>query len=196
VVESTPFAFIEPKYQFLCLQTKRKMRHITTLAEYCTIINIPQPKHPHFDIRRFEDNMKTVNSNQEPFKHEFYALALKLGGSNRQVMGKALSNNLFFNTPYQIITWEIDPDWQGWYIMFTEEFVRSNPIWANFLIDFPFLRLDQSIPFDVPEEDAAFKTAFLSRFLRNTTATTTISLRSSPPTSTYCCCAPAAASMH
>jgi AraC family transcriptional regulator, transcriptional activator of pobA len=133
------------------------MRHITTLAEYCETINIPLPKHPHFDIRRFEDNMQTVNVHQEPFKHEFYALALKLGGSNRQVMGKTLKNNLFFNTPYQIITWEIDPDWHGWYIMFTEEFVRNNPIWANFLIDFPFLRLDKSIPFDVLEADAQFK---------------------------------------
>jgi AraC family transcriptional regulator, transcriptional activator of pobA len=140
-----------------------KMRHITNLAEYCTTIKIPLPKHPHFDIRRFEDNMKTVNLTQEPFKHEFYALALKLCGSNRQVMGKNLTNNLFFNTPYQVITWEIDVDWQGWYIIFTEEFVRSNPIWANFLVDFPFLRLDKSIPFDVSESDALFKNSIFEQ---------------------------------
>jgi AraC family transcriptional regulator, transcriptional activator of pobA len=107
--------------------------------------------------------MTTVNPHQEPFKHEFYALALKLGGSNRQVMGKTLSNNLFFNTPYQIVTWEIDPDWRGWYIIFTEEFVRNNPLWANFLIDFPFLRLDKSIPFDVPEEEALFKNSIFEQ---------------------------------
>jgi AraC family transcriptional regulator, transcriptional activator of pobA len=107
--------------------------------------------------------MQTVNTAQDPFKHEFYALALKLGGSNRQVMGRTLTNNLFFNTPYQIITWEIDSDWKGWYIIFTEDFVRNNPIWANFLIDFPFLRLDKSIPFDVSEEEAQFKNAIFEQ---------------------------------
>ncbi len=132
------------------------MQHLTTLAEYCAHIRIPAPRLPHFDIRSFEENMPTVNRSQPPFRHEFYAIALRLGGTNRQVSGQPLAANLFFNTPYQIISWEIDSDWRGWYIIFDEEFVRSNPIWANFLVDFPFLRLDRSIPFDLPPAEEQF----------------------------------------
>ena len=132
------------------------MRHLTTIADYCQHINVPPPRWPHFDIRSFEENMKTVNLHQPSFRHEFYAIALRFSGTNRQVSGKPLTANLFFNTPYQILSWEIDPDWRGWYIIFDEEFLRSNPQWANFLIDFPFMRLDRSIPFDLPAPEEAF----------------------------------------
>jgi AraC-like DNA-binding protein len=132
------------------------MRHLATIAEYCQHINVPPPRWPHFDIRSFAENMKTVNMSQPPFRHEFYAIALRLCGTNRHISGKPLAANLFFNTPYQIISWEIDPDWRGWYIIFDEEFVRSNPQWANFLLDFPFMRLDRSIPFDLPPDEETF----------------------------------------
>lgn len=127
------------------------MLTITTLAEYCATINIPPPKHPHFDIRRFEDNMLTVNPKQEPFRHEFYAIALRYAGTNKEVMGKPLVSNLFFNSPYQIVTWNIAPDWQGWYIIFDREFVNQNPAWASFIVDYPFLRLDRVTPINLPE---------------------------------------------
>src|SRR4028118_2165211 len=101
------------------------MQHATTIAEYCQIINIPPPRLAHFDLRRFADNMLTVNQRQEPFRHEFYAVALRRHGSNQQVMGQPLAANIFFNTPYQLTSWDIRPDWQGWYILFDEEFARS-----------------------------------------------------------------------
>lgn len=100
--------------------------------------------------------MRTVNARQPPFRHEFYAVALRHEGSNREVMGRALSSNLFFNSPYQIVTWDILPDWKGWYVIFDREYIALNPAWQNFLIDFPFFRLDRSIPFDLPQESARF----------------------------------------
>ena len=100
--------------------------------------------------------MKTVNAKQPPFRHEFYAVALKNSGDNREVNGKFLDSNLFFNSPYQIITWDIKPDWQGWYIIFGREFLGLNPGWQNFIIDFPFFRLDKVSPLDLPPEDATF----------------------------------------
>jgi AraC family transcriptional regulator, transcriptional activator of pobA len=132
------------------------MKTITTIAEYCREINISSPRYPFFDIRRFEDNMRTVNSQQPPFRHEFYAIALRHEGSNREVMGKPLSSNLFFNSPYQIITWDILPDWKGFYIIFDREFIGMNAAWANFIVDYPFFRLDKTIPLDLPEKSAAF----------------------------------------
>jgi AraC family transcriptional regulator, transcriptional activator of pobA len=131
------------------------LKQITTLAEYCREINIAPPRHAFFDIRRFEDNMKTVNEKQKPFRHEFYAMALRHKGSNREVMGKPLQSNLFFNSPYQVVTWDIKPDWKGWYIIFDREFISSNPLWQQFIIEFPYFRLDKTIPFDLPIAQAA-----------------------------------------
>ncbi|MFY7733573.1 MAG: helix-turn-helix domain-containing protein [Bacteroidia bacterium] len=130
------------------------MKTITTIHDYCKEINIPSPKHPFFDIRKFEENAKTVNLKQPPFRHEFYAIALRNSGDNKEVNGKFLDSNLFFNSPYQIVTWDIKPDWQGWYIIFDREFLGLNPSWQNFIIDFPFFRLDKVAPMDLPEEDA------------------------------------------
>jgi AraC-like DNA-binding protein len=132
------------------------MKTITTISDYCSEINIPAPRHGFYDIRRFEDNMKTVNARQQPFRHEFYCVALRHEGSNREVMGNFLSSNLFFNSPYQIVTWDILPDWKGFYIIFDREFIGMNPAWQNFIVDFPFFRLDKTIPFDLPSESAAF----------------------------------------
>ncbi len=132
------------------------MKTITTIHGYCKEINIPSPKHPFFDIRKFENNAKTVNLKQPPFRHEFYAIALRNSGSNNEVNGSFLDSNLFFNSPYQIITWDIKPDWQGWYIIFDQEFISLNPYWQNFIIDFPFFRLDKSSPMNLPEENTNF----------------------------------------
>jgi AraC family transcriptional regulator, transcriptional activator of pobA len=141
------------------------VEHITTITDYCAEINIPPPRHPFFDIRSFEENMKTVNAKQPPFRHEFYAIALRHAGSNSEVMGKPLHANLFFNSPYQLITWDILPDWKGWYILFDREFLSMNTNWENFIIDYPFFRLDKSMAFDLPrtafeEVNSVFKKIF------------------------------------
>jgi AraC-like DNA-binding protein len=132
------------------------VKTITTITEYCKEINISSPKHALFDIRKFEDNAKTVNLKQPPLRHEFYAIALRNSGGNSEVNGSFLDCNLFFNSPYQIITWDIKPDWQGWYIIFDQEFISLNPSWQNFIIDFPFFRLDKASPMNLPEEYANF----------------------------------------
>lgn len=132
------------------------MKTVISISEYCQEINIPEPKHPFFDIRKFEDNMKTVNAKQPPFRHEFYAVALKNYGENREVNGKLLESNLFFNSPYQIITWDIDHNWEGWYIIFDKEFLGLNPNWQNFIIDYPFFRLDKVSPINIEKSDSDF----------------------------------------
>jgi AraC family transcriptional regulator, transcriptional activator of pobA len=139
------------------------MKTVTSITDYCREINVSRPRYPFFDIRRFEDNMKTVNARQAPFRHEFYALALRHSGSNKEVMGLPLQSQLFFNSPYQVITWDILPDWTGYYIIFDREFVGSNPAWQNFVVEFPFFRLDKYIPFDLPEQDRLFADNLFAR---------------------------------
>lgn len=158
------------KYHYVCLDRwaprckiqkwRRKIsqtnffmiKTITTLAEYCNEVNIPVPRHSCFDIRRFEDKVKTENSKQAPIRHEFYAIALRHVGENKTVNGIPLNSNVFFNSPYQIVSWEVLPKWKGWYIMFDQEFLSQSPLWKNLIIDFPFFRLDVSTPFDLPPD--------------------------------------------
>ncbi len=139
------------------------MKTVTTIPDYCKEVNIPQPKYPFFDIRKFEDKVKTENSKQEAFRHEFYAVALRHAGENKEVNGVLLQANLFFNSPYQVITWDVLPDWKGWYIMFGQDFLALNPGWKNFIIDYPFFRLDKSIPFNLPRQDAVLAASFFEK---------------------------------
>ncbi|WP_106145477.1 helix-turn-helix domain-containing protein [Flagellimonas meridianipacifica] len=151
------------------MKKKIELIHFSTLKEYCEGINIPSPRHHDYDVRSFQENMKTVHHKMSLHKHEFYALALKLEGSGYTKTGnystKNLEATLFFNSPYQITYWDILPDWEGYYIMFTEDFyIEKNPT-AQIGQEFPFLLVDNTIPLDIAKEDiptflSIFKEAF------------------------------------
>lgn len=141
----------------------KNLKTVTTIADYCKEINISPPRHAFYDIRKFEENAKTVHLKQPPFRHEFYALALRHAGSNNEVMGLRLQSQIFFNSPYQVVTWDILPDWQGYYVIFDKDFIASNLAWQNFIIDYPFFRLDKYIPFDLREEDRLFADSLFAR---------------------------------
>lgn len=61
------------------------LKHFKTISEYCKAIGISAPKHPHFDIRSFEENMGEVVSNMPPFRHEFYSIAIKADGGGKTI---------------------------------------------------------------------------------------------------------------
>ena len=135
------------------------MQHFKTIADYCKAINVPEPKQSYFDVRSFEDNMPTVVSKMKPFKHEFYAIAIKVEGTGKAITGH-YSNfpegaTVFFNTPFQIISWDILPDWEGYYLMFSKEFVTGSKHMQQLLEEFPFLKIDQSIPFKVAPNEVS-----------------------------------------
>lgn len=133
------------------------MKHFKTISEYCRGINISEPRHPHFDIRSFEENMPTVIKAMPTFRHEFYAIAIKADGD-----GKAITSHhtdfpngatIFFNSPFQLISWDIIPNWKGYYIMFSQDFIAQSSYFQNILRDFPFLKVDKAIPFEIDQAD-------------------------------------------
>ncbi|WP_420401659.1 helix-turn-helix domain-containing protein [Flagellimonas sp.] len=129
----------------------------TTLQDYCKAIKIPPPKRNDFDIRSFQENMPTVVHNMPAFKHEFYAIALKLEGGGKAMSGHHGSlegSTVFFNSPFQIISWDIAPNWEGFYIIFTKEFIAKSKHLQQLLDEFPFLKIDKAIPFEVDVEEA------------------------------------------
>lgn len=135
------------------MPASESMQTFKTIQDYCQAINIPAPKHPSFDIRRFEDNMRSVVSAMPPFRHEFYAIALKIEGGGKAISGHHTdfpeNSTVFFNSPFQILSWEIVPDWEGYYIMFTQDFVAQSYMANRLLDDFPFLKIDKAIPFEI-----------------------------------------------
>ncbi|QCW99425.1 helix-turn-helix domain-containing protein [Aggregatimonas sangjinii] len=134
------------------------MNHFSTLEAYCKGIGISKPRWPEFDIRSFEENMKTVHHNMPPFKHEFYAIAVKLDGGGFAKTGNYSTADkkatVFFNSPYQIIQWDIAPDWEGFYVIFSENFYRGALSRKRITEDFPFLLIDNTIPLDMDADTA------------------------------------------
>jgi AraC family transcriptional activator of pobA len=129
------------------------MKHVTTLADYCKQINVHLPRHEEFDARTFDENMPTVKRHVNPFKHEFYAIGLLFSGTSYIWHGTPqMKANVIFNTPYQLISWDIENDWSGYYVIFTQDFLVRCHFAGNLLIDFPFFKLDNISPITVPEE--------------------------------------------
>lgn len=133
------------------------MHHFRTISEYCKAIGIPNPKHPHFDIRSFEENMGKVASQMPPFRHEFYSIAIKADGGGKAITGHHTDFpegvTIFFNSPFQILSWDIVPDWSGYYLIISQDFLASSHHFDRLLEDFPFLKIDESIPFEINQND-------------------------------------------
>ena len=70
--------------------------------------------------------MVAIDAHQAPFRHGLYAVAWRATGTEREVMGHPLTGNVFFNAPYQIVSWDIDLDWEGYYAIFDTEFAREH----------------------------------------------------------------------
>ena len=101
--------------------------------------------------------MPSVVQQMKPFRHEFYAIAIKAEGQGKAITGHHTNfpagSTIFFNSPFQIISWDIVPDWQGYYIMMSQDFLAQSNLFSNLLEDFPFLKIDKSIPFEIAPED-------------------------------------------
>lgn len=101
--------------------------------------------------------MATVVNEVPPFRHEFYAIAIKSSGSGKARVGHHTDfpegATIFFNSPFQILSWDIKPNWEGFYIMFSQEFIVKSYFLQDILQHFPFLKIEKDMPFEVELED-------------------------------------------
>lgn len=115
------------------------------------------PKNPHFDIKSFEENMGTVVTKMPPFRHELYFIGIKVEGGGKVLLGHNTAFpggvTIFFNSPFQIQSWDTIPDWSGYYILFSQDFLASSFHFDRLLDDYPFLKIDKSIPFEINRND-------------------------------------------
>ena len=103
--------------------------------------------------------MHTVVAQMPPFRHEFYAIALKAVGSGKVISGHHTEfpegSTIFFNSPFQILSWDIVPDWEGYYIIFSQDFIAKSSFLQDILKHFPFLKIEKDMPFAVEPKDMA-----------------------------------------
>ena len=101
--------------------------------------------------------MPTIVATMPPFRHEFYAIALKIEGTGVAITGhhKGLANksSIFFNSPFQILSWDIKPDWEGYYIIFSQDFIAKSNYLKDILKHFSFLKIEKTTPFEVEQAD-------------------------------------------
>ncbi|CAM1372457.1 AraC family transcriptional regulator [Tenacibaculum litopenaei] len=142
------------------------MQHFKTISDYYKAIGLSVPKHSQFDVKSFEENMGIVFSKMEPFRHEFYFIAVKIEGKGETLLGHNPDLpdgiTIFFNSPFQIISWDHSQDWSGFYIIFSQDFIASSFHFDRLLDDYSFLKIDESIPIkigknDLPEVMALYK---------------------------------------
>ncbi|MCA5006164.1 helix-turn-helix domain-containing protein [Sphingobacterium bovistauri] len=99
-----------------------------------------------------------INTSAKPFKHHFYAISLILDGHGTFNAGfwksKIKRNIIYFKSPYQIVSWNFDPDIIKKYaIVFTENFIHQHSELANIIFDFQFLQIDKTIPLHISDDD-------------------------------------------
>ncbi|WP_430814768.1 helix-turn-helix domain-containing protein [Carboxylicivirga sp. RSCT41] len=133
------------------------MQHFKTITEYYKAIGLDAPRHPHFDIKSFEENMGKVASVMTPFRHELYFIGIKVDGGGKVLLGHNTTFpkgiTVFFNSPFQIQSWDTMPDWSGYYILISKDFIASSHLFDRLLDDYPFLKIEESIPFEINKAD-------------------------------------------
>lgn len=110
----------------------------------------------------------------QPFRHEYYVIALKMNGGGYARTGNYTTKDekatVFFNSPYQIIQWDVQKDWKGFYVIFSEDFYRMENRKKRITQDFPFLLSDNTVPLQISESEALAFASIFQEVLQEHTA--------------------------
>jgi len=134
------------------------MQYFETIAAYYKTFGHTPPKAKNFDVRSFqqyyeEEHTQLPVFNMAPFRVEFYGIGLVEKGTAKKHLGQPFDANLIFYSPYQVLSFEgVDRNWQGYYILFSQDFLDQCTFGADFLEDFPFLRLDNVHPIKLSDD--------------------------------------------
>ncbi len=115
-----------------------------SIHQYNQAINIPLPRFEDFDVRDFQENMKSVRLEMPAFRHNFYQISLLESGSGKVSSGGQSFDldqfSLFFIQPGQINQWHVPKNWKGYYVSIAESFYTQALDRFNQLADFPFFQ--------------------------------------------------------
>lgn len=141
----------EPKYN---------IPEILDFDHLCQYLGIEPFPYSNFHFEKIEHKTDLYKFPAKPLKHQFYAISLLLQGQGTFNSGfwksKGKKNILYIKTPYQVVSWDFDPNVTRKYaIIFTESFIDQHQELANIIFEFPFFQLDKAIPLNVSEADIA-----------------------------------------
>lgn len=102
--------------------------------------------------------METVPATMPPFRNSFYQVALVLNADGyigqNHLIHDFKSCTLFYNTPGQILKWDIVKNWKGYYVSFKPDFVSRSMTNSATLYHYPFFRHGEKKFFDLDEKEA------------------------------------------
>jgi AraC family transcriptional regulator, transcriptional activator of pobA len=132
--------------------------YFENLNKFYEAINVPKPIHEHFDVRFIQENLKTVKMQMPPFRNPCFmiSMTLKGQGSVHHAGTEAFrvgDLSVFFTAPGQLQSWDVLPDWEGIYVIFSKDFFAVNRIILEEIRESPFFDIDNRVSLTlVPEE--------------------------------------------
>jgi AraC family transcriptional regulator, transcriptional activator of pobA len=129
------------------------------LCKFYEAINVPKPIHDHFDVRFIQENLKTVKMHMPPFRNPCFmiSMTLKGQGSVHHAGTEAFrvgDLSVFFTAPGQLQSWDVLPDWEGIYVIFSKEFFAVNRIILDEIRESPFFDIDNRVSLTLVHEEA------------------------------------------
>lgn len=132
---------------------------LTDLNSFYKHVNASPPLHKDIDVRELDSKgVKLPDYVTKPFRHSFYCITLFLEGDVTLNAGfwktRLTKPAIYIKTPRQVVSWlkpERGP--KQYFIVFTEDYLRSNKIISDIVFELPFIQLEQAIPIELEQEE-------------------------------------------
>lgn len=133
--------------------------YFETLTSFYDAINVAKPLHEHFDVRQIEQNLKTVKMQMPSFRNSCFMISLTLKGQGSAHHAgtetfRVGDLSVFFTAPGQLQSWDVLPDWEGIYLIFTKEFFTVNRIILDEIRNSPFFDIDNRVTLTLMPQEA------------------------------------------
>ncbi|MGL4631944.1 MAG: helix-turn-helix domain-containing protein [Leadbetterella sp.] len=133
--------------------------YFESLKAFYKAIHVAEPIHEYFDVRYIQENMKTVKRQMTSFRNPCYmiSMTLKGQGSVHHAGTEAFrvgDRSVFFTAPGQLQSWDVLPDWEGIYVIFSKEFFAVNRIIMEEIRQSPFFDIDNRVSLTLMPDEA------------------------------------------
>jgi AraC family transcriptional regulator, transcriptional activator of pobA len=130
------------------------------LTQFYEAIRVPRPIHEHFDVRYIQENLKTVKMQMPPFRNPCFMISITLKGQGSVHYAgteafRVGDLTVFFTAPGQLQSWEVLPDWEGIYVIFSKEFFTINRIILEEIQASPFFDIDNRVSLTLLPDEAS-----------------------------------------
>lgn len=135
------------------------IKHYSDINEMLSNINLPLIRHPLFHITKFE-NHKFDKNKSAAYTHDYFEIAFSFGYDVKVSVGEqtnnALSHNLIFISPGQVVKWDGNNKMKGkvvgYILLFKPEFLLFSDSAFQLYKEFPFLNRNTMPSYRISDE--------------------------------------------